>query len=229
MSSASCRREVTALDLPRPPDQLHGAPPRRAKNSLIVLIVVVLAGVCICVCGGLVGLVGMAFDRTAERSQTRSIDPWLDAIRAGDFESAANMAGEGVSGEDIEGAFDREIGLPLAGYEAQAVPPVKVSVNSLDHSQTHEIAYELVGSRSTRTVWVRVEWPDYSGAQMIAVPEWGLEPIGPTEYDEPDGPRGPDEYDDGYDPWTEPGEDTPQKQTPGDDGGGGLMLPPADE
>lgn len=209
------------LELPPPPDQYHGSPPKRARNSLIVLLVIGMGVLGICSCGGLVGMLGFAFNVGADEVRQRVVTPWFESIRAEDYEAAAVQAGEGVSPDAVRDAVDREIGLPLSEFTALSLPPPKVSVDGFSGRETYILAYKLKGARGEQTVQVTAERPG-SGGWTIAIEDWGLTPTAPTTDDEPAGEAG--ESSSAEEPYGVQAESGPSDERPS---GEGIILPPA--
>ena len=210
------------LELPPPPDQYHGSPPKRARNSLIILVVIGVGVVGICSCGGLVGMLGFAFNVGANEIRQGVVTPWFESIRAEDYEAAAAQAGEGVSPDAVRNAVDRGIGLPLSEFTALSYPPPRVSVDGFSGRETYILAYKLKGSKREQTVQVTAERPG-SGGWTIAIEDWGLTPTAPTRDDESVGETGESS------PAEEPFEVQPESGPPDErPSGEGLMLPPAD-
>lgn len=178
---------------------------------------VVLLG--LCSCGGLVGLMGFAFNAGAEEARQRVIGPWLEAIREQDYERAAEMAGEGVTADDLMRALDRELGVPLVAYRPMVIPPVRVSVDAVSGRESYEIAYELTGARLQRTIRITAERPG-GGGWIIGIPAWGLAPTAPSAGDD----HGSEE------PGTDEAAAGESAESSSDSSasGGGIVLPPAE-
>jgi hypothetical protein len=137
---------------------------------VVVISVMVLM---LCLCLGFAGLYGWAMGQGMSES-TQKIGPWFEALKRGDYETAAQLTGPDVKAEQLRDAIESHVGGPLVSY--RMIPgSIRFRMDLSDSPPAECATYEFVGTR-TKT---RVPMEIYEGGgrqYTIRIPSWGIMP-----------------------------------------------------
>jgi hypothetical protein len=160
------------LGLPPPPGAQTLGPRSGSEKRVIVLVLVLVAVVGLCACGGMAGFFSFAMGQAAGPAAAQ-VQPWLDRLVAEDYKGAAGLTGKGVKEEDLRAAVERRIGAPLKSYE---VVKGSARVKMDPASDAFVISYRLKGSRSEATVEIETVRDASPSGWTLRVPAWGITP-----------------------------------------------------
>jgi hypothetical protein len=161
------------LGLPPPPGAASGRTRSARERTITMVVVIAVMSLILCACLGFIGFYGWVMGQGLSES-TKMISPWFDALKKGDYKTAAELTGPGVTPDQLREAVERQVGAPLVSYEM--VPgSIRMRVDMAEGSEATCATYKFVGTRTKANVQMEIH--EGGGRRYtIRIPAWGIMP-----------------------------------------------------